>query len=680
MSGTDFPTLYGTDTAWATPAAPFTDILAITGPLLGTAAAALLQRVATMSLDTPVTLAAVLTDDPTNITIINIPRTYTAGVTARPTLDDQVFGFVGTTTGDATPIHLVAAAFQAVNVDGHDDAAVLRTELDTAANVTDGRRNHIAAGQPHAAALTVRRVMLLPVEMAAAVSANITYTPATFYDSIIGPNIGDAAWVASYGELIDWWNCATMMTAAVAGPPAVAAAPALALNTQLALTLPEQRLLNNWGRRTLALLAGAVPPAVAPMVTPLVTAVDSLRTDMNTNNTDRRDAEAEKARLAALPQTFDKRFGRPTCEEVMRYCEVDSMDDLPDLLKTLGTHTRQAADLVAIKTAVDQRAAQTNSPANDWSKPVTDVKLLAIFREHRIVATGDHWGEGLSPFAITTAGNPESRKEANRAQRLNMVERGNMGITYSDTGDFEDFDPRLPADDCQCAEQLEGFSVAIDLYLGVNHRYTIAFRNHLVDLIPFMRSGLRHVYRTDGKGLVLICWRIIYWHQQEFFYFMEQLQKGTLLPPLPEFGRLIKSLRIKNVDGVLPNMPEQWVKVGKGGAKREAAGVDGGVGGSGEPQQKKAKVVKNPHADATLKERFKNSGHKTMILCLKVGQDAGAAMDLPTIGRKEACLNWLIKGECKDTCKRAETHKHAGPTVIEKAHVLLDNCGVARLP
>jgi len=126
-------------------------------------------------------------------------------------------------------------------------------------------------------------------------------------------------------------------------------------------------------------------------------------------------------------------------------------------------------------------------------------------------------------------------------------------------------------------------------------------------------------------------------------------------------------------------MPELWVKVGKNEGKREGPAAAGGAGGTSEPAQKKAKTVKNPHVDPTLKERFKKSPHKNMMVCLQVGQDAGVDLDLPTIGRKEACLNWLIKGECKDTCKRAETHKHAGPTVIEKAHVLLDNCGVDRL-
>ena len=69
-----------------------------------------------------------------------------------------------------------------------------------------------------------------------------------------------------------------------------------------------------------------------------------------------------------------------------------------------------------------------------------------------------------------------------------------------------------------------------------------------------------------------------------------------------------------------------------------------------------------------------------MMVCLKVGQDAGVALDLPTIGNKVACLNYMVKGICKEDCKRAATHKHAGPTVVEKAHILLDACGVARLP
>ena len=109
-----------------------------------------------------------------------------------------------------------------------------------------------------------------------------------------------------------------MRVAAVVGPPAVPAGPALGFATQQVLTVPQQRLLNNWTCRTLSLVASKVPDTVAP----IVASINNLRQDLTTINADRRDEEEEKARMAALPQSFAKRFGTPVCKEVMRYVEV----------------------------------------------------------------------------------------------------------------------------------------------------------------------------------------------------------------------------------------------------------------------------------------------------------------------------------------------------------------------
>jgi len=414
---------------------------------------------------------------------------------------------------------------------------------------------------------------------------------------------------------------------------------------------------------------------VPASVLPLVAAVNNLRTDLTTIDTDRRDANAEKDRLAALPQTFAKRFGTPVCEEVMRFCEVDSMDDLPPLLKTIGSHTKQANDLVAIRSSVDRRASDNNCVANQWSKPEVNTWTQAIFREHHITATGDTWGQGFTPFAVTCSGHPDAKDAASKANRLNLVETGNTGITYANTVVLDKVDARLPTDHHQCAEKLQGHSVLIDLYLGTEHRFAVAYREHLVDLAPFMILGLRHVYRAEGNFLLMICLRIMYWHQQELFYFLDLLQKGDVDPPLPEFAKLLKALRIKNHDAFLPTLPETWVQVQK---RAKPSGIDSSAGGTGKPLKKKAKTITNPDVDTGLQARYKASGHKNVNQCLKVGQDAGVALILPKIGGKEACLNYLWNGVCREDCKRAETHKHAGPTVIQKGHDLLDQCGVAK--
>jgi len=135
----------------------------------------------------------------------------------------------------------------------------------------------------------------------------------------------------------------------------------------------------------------------------------------------------------------------------MRYVEVDSMDDLPPLLKTLGSHTKQANDHVAIRSAIDIQASENNCVANQWSKPVVTAQLLVIFREHRLTATGDNYGEGFTPFTITCAGHPNAKDETAKANRLNLVETGSTGISYANAVAFEKVDHHLPTDNNQCA-------------------------------------------------------------------------------------------------------------------------------------------------------------------------------------------------------------------------------------
>jgi len=124
-----------------------------------------------------------------------------------------------------------------------------------------------------------------------------------------------------------------------------------------------------------------------------------------------------------------------------------------------------------------------------------------------------------------------------------------------------------------------------------------------------MISGLRHIYQTEGKALLLVCLRILCWQQQEFFCYLDLVKKETANPPLPEFDKLLKALRIKNHESYLSTLPETWVTLAKPGAKRQGEGNRGG----GEGAAKKAKVVTNPGVDAGLKRRFKDSGHKNML-------------------------------------------------------------------
>jgi len=190
------------------------------------------------------------------------------------------------------------------------------------------------------------------------------------------------------------------------------------------------------------------------------------------------------------------------------YCIV-SLEGLV-LTNSLGeTGNPRLIRAAMIRISELSRASENNCVANQWSKPVVTANLLVIFREHRLIATGDNYGEGFTPFTITCAGHPNTKDESAKANRLNLVETGSTGVSYADTVAFKKVDHRLPTDNHQCAEKLQGHSVVVNLYLDVDHQFSIAYRQHLVDLVPFTISGLRHVYQTEGNALLLVCLRIL---------------------------------------------------------------------------------------------------------------------------------------------------------------------------
>jgi hypothetical protein len=44
---------------------------------------------------------------------------------------------------------------------------------------------------------------------------------------------------------------------------------------------------------------------------------------------------------------------------------------------------------------------------------------------------------------------------------------------------------------------------------------------------------------------------------------------------------------------------------------------------------------------------------------------------------KELCMKCQVTGECKNSCKHADTHKMCGPDIIREIHNHLTKCGVA---
>ena len=127
MSSQTLSTIMSTAPAWDNYVVPFDQLLNITGPMVVTPELQLLQHLAQLSLETPIIMGAVLLDDPNNITILNIPRTYPRGLVAQANLDGNIYAFVGESTTNAVPVYIPAAGLESIAITSHRDPATLRT-------------------------------------------------------------------------------------------------------------------------------------------------------------------------------------------------------------------------------------------------------------------------------------------------------------------------------------------------------------------------------------------------------------------------------------------------------------------------------------------------------------------------------------------------------------------------
>jgi len=173
MSSQTLSTIMGSAPAWDNFVVPFDQLLNVTGSLVAMPANQLVQHLAQLSWETPIVMGAVLNDDPSNITILNLPHSYPHGVVAQVNLDGNIYAFVGGRFDDAVPVHIPAAGLGLVAVTSHHDPATLRTKLNTPANVTDGLRNPIAAAHANAQALAIRHAMVFPTQLAAVLQAQV---------------------------------------------------------------------------------------------------------------------------------------------------------------------------------------------------------------------------------------------------------------------------------------------------------------------------------------------------------------------------------------------------------------------------------------------------------------------------------------------------------------------------
>jgi hypothetical protein len=171
--------------------------------------------------------------------------------------------------------------------------------------------------------------------------------------------------------------------------------------------------------------------------------------------------------------------------------------------------------------------------------------------------------------------------------------------------------------------------------------------------------------------------QILYWITQQFLYYLSERKFGRD-PAIPDFSGLLHHVLTKTLDGFLRCLPASWLeRVHPKGSTPGSSSVapPGGQVTLAPCTHSTPEGVTNTNYVNSLKKHWQASGLNTLQAMLQVHMGKGAP-PVPKMGEQEACLSWLIKGQCFANCPCAATHKQANQVLIAQVHARMDACGL----
>ena len=111
-----------------------------------------------------------------------------------------------------------------------------------------------------------------------------------------------------------------------------------------------------------------------------------------------------------------------------------------------------------------------------------------------------------------------------RIQQAQLIEAGSS-VTLSDASALIADDVRFPSAPFVAVEKLYGWSVVVDVFLGVGHTVSINLRQAVLLVGPLLQRLASQMGDNSGAGMELIC-RVMFDMQQDFFMYLSKTSAG----------------------------------------------------------------------------------------------------------------------------------------------------------
>ena len=133
-------------------------------------------------------------------------------------------------------------------------------------------------------------------------------------------------------------------------------------------------------------------------------------------------------------------------------------------------------------------------------------------------------------------------------------------MSYADAELFMLDESTFPSDTTQCCYHLKVHCVMVDLMMGEDAPFAIAYPQCVQDLRTHFELSLHVHYGELGCGAYQVGLHILYWMTQHFLYYLSERKFGWD-PPLLDFSGLLHHVHTKTLDSFcLGHLPVSWLE------------------------------------------------------------------------------------------------------------------------
>ena len=155
--------------------------------------------------------------------------------------------------------------------------------------------------------------------------------------------------------------------------------------------------------------------------------------------------------------------------------DLQSADDLPDVLHNLGKNKKKANDTWVLQTAIDLCATAPACTADEFTKPQLSMHIIDKFHSYAWVAMGNKVSDDITPFNIVFMIKTAARAMATKLEWHKAVESGWTAMSYSDAEIFLKNGSHFPANITTCAYPLAAHSLLVDIMLSENSPFAVTY-------------------------------------------------------------------------------------------------------------------------------------------------------------------------------------------------------------